>query len=407
MMSLARSVRITSVIVAFVLTACGGGGDDPPSQVEAVDESRPQADGDTRSVEALSAEAESLGFGLPALFKGRRLFEHETFGGNGRTCRTCHSRETGTVSPHDAQRRFARDARDPLFVGDGSDDGQGNGVTRMLADATVLVRVPLPDNVSLANDPAARSVMLRRGIPTTLNSPALDTVLMLDGREPDLTAQARSAIQTHAQATREPSGDELEQIAAFQRTPGFFSSLPLLRFAYAGVKPELPAGRTTAEQRGRRFFADASPSGDLKTGLCAACHSGPMLNETNEFIPAPPFQRGGRFQSVLVSEFNEAGNPLIDFVFRNPDGTTTKVSSPDPGRALITGDAKDISQSRNAFKIPSLWGVARTAPYFHDNSAKSLDDVARHYARFFATISPIVLNEQDQADMVAYMKLLR
>ena len=30
------------------------------------------------------------------------LFEDATFGGNGRTCRTCHSRETGTVSPEDA-----------------------------------------------------------------------------------------------------------------------------------------------------------------------------------------------------------------------------------------------------------------------------------------------------------------
>ncbi|MGH8129854.1 MAG: hypothetical protein ACRES3_03250 [Steroidobacteraceae bacterium] len=30
---------------------------------------------------------------------GRQLFERETFGGNGRTCLTCHGRETGTVSP--------------------------------------------------------------------------------------------------------------------------------------------------------------------------------------------------------------------------------------------------------------------------------------------------------------------
>lgn len=36
---------------------------------------------------------------------GKQLFERETFGGNGRTCRTCHSRETGTVSPEDAQHR--------------------------------------------------------------------------------------------------------------------------------------------------------------------------------------------------------------------------------------------------------------------------------------------------------------
>ena len=56
---------------------------------------------------------------------GRRLFEKEKFGGNGRTCLTCHSRDTGTVSPEDAQERFARGPNDPLFQGDGSDDGLG------------------------------------------------------------------------------------------------------------------------------------------------------------------------------------------------------------------------------------------------------------------------------------------
>src|SRR5436190_6669036 len=33
---------------------------------------------------------------------GKRLFERETFAGNGRTCLTCHTRETGTISPSDA-----------------------------------------------------------------------------------------------------------------------------------------------------------------------------------------------------------------------------------------------------------------------------------------------------------------
>ena len=139
-----------------------------------------------------------------------------------------------------------------------------------------------------------------------------------------------------------------------------------------------------------------------------------MLNETNQFIPAPPFRRGGRFQTVLVSELNEAGNPVIDFLFKNPDGTTTAVSSPDPGRALITGRT-DVPESLNAFKIPTLWGVAQTAPYFHDNSAKTLEDVVKHYAKFFAIISTppaggppgIDLTAQDQADMVAFLKLLR
>lgn len=340
------------------------------------------------------------------LFRARHLFERETFGGNGRTCLTCHSRETGTFNPKDAQQRFAHNPKDPLFLADGSDDGQGGGTARIRKDATILVRIPLPDNVSLANDPSARSVVVRRGVPSTLNTPALDPVLMWDGRQPDLVAQARGAIFDHAQAKLEPRRRDLELIAAFQHLPTFFSSVPMLKYAYAGIEPRLPEGRTAAEKRGRRFFLDVPPEGDFKSGLCAGCHSGPMLNETNEFIPAPPFQRGGRFQSVGVSEINAAGNPVYDFVFKNSDGTTTTLPSPDPGRALITGNAQDF-ESVNAFKIPSLWGVARTAPYFHDNSAKTLEDLARHYALFFSKISPIVLTEQDQQDMVAYMKLLR
>ena len=117
---------------------------------------------------------------------------------------------------------------------------------------------------------------------------------------------------------------------------------------------------------------------------------------------------------MLVSELNQAGNPVMDFLFKNQDGTTTMVSSPDPGRALITGKAR-APDSMNAFKIPTLWGIAKTAPYFHDNSAKTLEDVIEHYAKFFAIVTgpavdgdpAIDLTEQDQKDIVAYLKLLR
>ena len=64
----------------------------------------------------------------------------------------------------------------------------------------------------------------------------------------------------------------------------------------------------------------------------------------------------------------------------------------------------------NAFKIPSLWGVRHTAPYFHDNSVKTLEEAVKHYARFFEVVTdpsaPLSLTEQDHADIVAYMLLL-
>jgi cytochrome c peroxidase len=70
---------------------------------------------------------------------------------------------------------------------------------------------------------------------------------------------------------------------------------------------------------------------------------------------------------------------------------------------LNTGRVEDA----NVFKIPSRWGVRRTAPYFHDNSAGTLEDVAAHHDRFFAVVIPgNPLTAQDQADIIAYLKLL-
>ena len=399
--------------------------------------------GSTRTAMTATQNQQSESFTQPVrdLLEGARLFDRETFGGNGRTCLTCHSRETGTVSPSDARARFRHNPDDPLFVHDGSDDDDGDGfgdglhVTRMLADATVLMRIRLHPDVEVKGRPDMREVTVRRGTPTTLNTPALDPVLMLDGRQPTLQDQALGAISDHAQATRAVTSRELDLIAGFQRTPPFYSSFEMLLFAFTGRAPVLPAGRTASEKRGRIFFEDLPPDfsvnpPNLKPGACAACHSGPLLNQTNQFLPVavPP---GSRFQTILVSELNAAGNPVLDFVFRNqprdldpatnldgvPDGIV-EVSSPDPGRALITGRADDFGSfdQLNAFKISQLRGIRRTAPYFHDNSARTLEDVAEHYRKFFLIVSDpdgpgpaqplIVLTDQDKRDMVAFMKLL-
>lgn len=348
---------------------------------------------------------------------GKNLFVNDTFGGNGRTCETCHSAATGTVSPQDAAKRFKQNPDDALFRHDGSDDGQGNGVSRMLADATVLVTIPLADNVTLADDPTARTVTLRRAIASTVNTPGLDPVLMLDGRQPSLEAQAAGAIRDHAQGVL-PSAADLHRIAQFELTNTFFSSPELRRFAEGGPAPVLPRGNTASEQRGRRFFEDVppDPSDQLKPGLCAHCHSGPLLNQTNQFAPdfiGLPIETGTRFFGVLVSEFNAAQNPTREFIFDKGTPNETHVVSPDPGRSLITGvgnvpDPVLNLTNLNAFKISPLRGIRLTAPYFHDNSAKTLEDVAAHYANFFNLVTGgfIVLTPQDQADMVAYMKLL-
>jgi cytochrome c peroxidase len=361
-----------------------------------------------------------------ALAEGKRLFDEETFGGNGRTCLTCHGKKTGTLNPEQVQELHEEDPDNPLFLHDGSDDFQDNGTTRIQADATILVSLDLPPNVEVVGNPAQRAIVVRRGIPTVMNTPALDEVLMLDGRKSSLTDQADAAIAGHAQATMLPTQEELGLIADFEKTARrFFSSRALRNYAvHGGPPPGLPAGKSPAQKRGRKWFTDAPADPTLSSasprdGLCVLCHSGPLLNQTNAALAAAqlPFSApaGTRFRSALVSELNTAQNPVVDLLIRRPDGTTFTASTPDPGRAAITGQFRTTRFGLLAsFKIPQLRGLKHTAPYFHDNSAKTLEDVVDHYAMFFALMSApevdgddaLVMTAQDKADLVAYLKLL-
>jgi cytochrome c peroxidase len=323
---------------------------------------------------------------------GEFLFRQETFGGNGRTCETCHSMATGTVSPADLQARYQQNPNDPMFRALDSDDGSsGSSYQRLLADATILVSLPLPSNTQLLLS-SATQVTLRRGIPSTLDTPALDPILMMDGREPSLTSQAHSAIMGHAQATRQPTVGELDQIASFEQT--LFSSQALKDYAQTGVPPSLPEGNTDSERRGRAFF--------LPQGACGQCHSGPLLNETGarNYLGQPV---GSRFSNALISEVNVPLNPVYSFVIRPPGALLPEVrTSPDPGRFLITGRIEDF----NMFKMGSLRNIKNTAPYFHDNSAKTLDQVMDHYTVMLLTTQATVVTPQDRADILAYLQLL-
>jgi cytochrome c peroxidase len=360
--------------------------------------------------------------------EGQRLFDHETFGGNGRTCRTCHSGSDGTIDPEEVSQRL-QNPLDPLFVHDGLDDFL-SGTNRISAHATILIERELPEGVVLAEDPSARSVVVARGVPSTVNTPALDPALMYDLRNPTLQDQASGAIDGHAQPTIPPTTRQLDAIAEFQRTDNrFFSSKALRAFAAGGPAPMLPAGHTASEKRGREFFVDARWNPPDKKGVCALCHGGPMLNTANQFTTdatgAPP---GWRAFDVLVSSRNLMNNPVRTFAVTDPCGVTLEVRSPDPG--ILLTDVFNIPMLAqflppkelcalhpaffaNMFKTPSLHGVRQTAPYFHDNSARSLEDLMEQYVFFFTsnlgfpiTDSNILLTQQDIDDIIAFLRLL-
>jgi hypothetical protein len=201
-------------------------------------------------------------------------------------------------------------------------------------------------------------VVVRRGVPSTLNTPALDPVLMADGRAPDLVAQAHGAIMDHAQAPAPASDTDLARTAEVQRTEAFFSSPAMVEASFFGRPPALPQGTTPAERRGRDFFVD-QPIGPNLEGVCAACHSGPMLNRTNQHLAVvnPGLVAGLRFLDLGLSDLNLPGYPVHDFIITLPDRTERSITSPDLGRLFISGNPIQV----NSFKIPTLWGVAGLA----------------------------------------------
>jgi len=358
---------------------------------------------------------DQIGVAATSAHEGGRLFRRETFGGNGRTCETCHSRSTGTLSPADVRTLLLESPSDPLFRHDGLDDGV-SGTARIAEHATIRVVRPLPPNIRIAEDPSATSVVLLRGIPSTLNTPALDSALMYDLRARNLSDQALGAIHDHAQNTVEPTAEQLALIAEFQRIDKrFFSSDVLQEFAQGGPAPELPPGKTASEQRGRLMFVEAEFTPGSTNGICALCHAGPMLNQTSRFnFGAPP---GARIANIGVSERNLLNLPEYTFLIDDGFGHVQAVRMSDLGIPLTNPRPPGVPPPfvrhpaffAGFFKIPTLWGVKKTAPYFHDNSANTLEEVAAFYTNLFANNPdfPVQLTPQDEVDMIAYLKLLR
>jgi cytochrome c peroxidase len=82
---------------------------------------------------------------------------------------------------------------------------------------------------------------------------------------------------------------------------------------------------------------------------------------------------------------------------------------PDLGRYEVTKDEKD----KGAFKTPTIRNVAQTAPYMHDGSQQTLEEVVEWYAKgghpnphLSDKMKKLDLTAQDKKDLVEYMKSL-
>lgn len=81
----------------------------------------------------------------------------------------------------------------------------------------------------------------------------------------------------------------------------------------------------------------------------------------------------------------------------------------DSGRFRFTNDELD----RAVFKVPTLRNVGLTAPYMHDGSISTLEDVIRHYetgVKAHPNKSPLIkrlhITDQDREDLVAFLESL-
>lgn len=316
--------------------------------------------------------------------RGEDIFFHETFQGNGRTCSTCHDpRNEFTVSPELVRERYKLDRTHPLFRAIDSDDGQGRDYTTLLNHAVFRVTIPLHDNVSVVGDPTRRTITVWRGVPGISNL-ALTAPYLQDGRAETLQDQALGAILGHMQPNRNVLTRELDAIAAFEKELFY----PLRLRSLLDDQDPLPKEPgfsipfvTTSARKGKEVF-------DLR---CRTCHDG----ETESVPQSPDIPR---FASVFVSERNLPAFPVLSLSFRQPDGTETVALTPDPGRAALTGDLLDLNQ----FDIPPLRGLKHTAPYFHDNSATTLQELVDLYDDHFQ----FHLTPEDKKNLIAYLEVL-
>ncbi|HJZ71495.1 MAG TPA: hypothetical protein VKE51_07115 [Vicinamibacterales bacterium] len=126
---------------------------------------------------------------------------------------------------------------------------------------------------------------------------------------------------------------------------------------------------------------------DPFTGTCTTCHDTP--NAGNHSVKAP-------LNIGLTDAARRSADMPLYTLRRLSTGETTQTT--DPGRAMVTGKWADIGK----FKGPILRGLAARAPYFHNGSARTLDEVIDFYESRFN----LELTAEERSDLVAFLRTL-
>ena len=382
-----------------------------------------------------------------AVARGRVAFNRRNLrdlGGNGRACADCHMPSDGfQLSPAAARARFERllaarahnaNADDPLFRPVDADDfrehgDQASDYSNLVDNGLVRVTLPLPANVRLIDPATCGTPDPVRCQPTDDTSvdlwravmPVLDVAMTgpdnvapvyppdagrvpIMGQDPfgpnrqggyqhdarfgTLQEQARGALLAHAQVSMEPPARLLDDLAAFQET--LFSSKRVEALAET-IRP--PAARsptpipswTSSSSRAR--WSSRARARNATAVRCTRAPP-PRMRPFRAFVPC---------SGILPTSLRARGQPTDGFapcpprLARNArtyritraDGTFQFVTTSDPGRLLLTGQPADLG----IMDVTNLRGISRTAPYFHNNSAATLEEMLDHYDAFFRSVA--------------------
>ncbi len=264
-----------------------------------------------------------------------------------------------------------------------------------------------------------------RNAPTIINA-AYYTSQFWDGRRPSLETQSKDpftnpiehglknhdpivAIVRNDQAYQQsfqqvfgltPSQITIEHvakaIASFERTVVAGNS-PFDRYQFGGDKKAL----STSALRGLAVFRGK--------GRCVSCH---VIEGSTALFTDNRFHNLGigfgrieaRLAEIIAAFRSTKGNQRdID------EAILTRTEISELGRFAVTGEIEDIGR----FKTSTLRNIALTAPYMHDGSLGTLEEVVDFYDRggldnpmLDSGIRPLHLSQEEKADLVSFLKSL-
>ena len=301
------------------------------------------------------------------------------------------------------RRRWDPDADDPLFRPIDADDFRINGenasdFTNLRQNGLIRVVLPLPPNVRLidpaTNQPSGETFAdVWRAVPTVNDvkltgpdgvnpwprGPNQTGGYQMDARVHAAGAGARRAGQPRAEperaaATAARRSGVVSARAVHERSRA--RSFPTRSTAGTTLPPDPDPPLNELEQQGKVVFKRA----------CAHCHGGPGQSTTQ-----PPILRFHDITTQCPRPVDTVTPARFAFAPALPAGAQCADLRDHAGRRHEIRRDELRSRSRivdgirrrpgadddwNKFDVPGLRGIRNTAPYFHNNSAATLEDVS-------------------------------